>query len=179
MSTQQFCARRSKSVYTRVFFYLVGGGLALLLALSPYSRASASSVAQHLNGLPSQDVARAGVSLVRLVTSYDTGTGSVQCTGLGVLVASWPPQSGNDQNNWVLTDGSLLNGSIAQNPGAVTCGPNPIVTARLASVQISFSTAYNPQARSITIEDGLDVNIHCMAACSAGPALFSFNNAPG
>jgi serine/threonine protein phosphatase PrpC len=182
MSTQQFCARKSRNIHTRVLFYIIGGALALLLALSPYSGASASSTAHYLVEPSPQSVARAGVSVVRLVTSYaSTNTESIiQCTGLGVLVASWLSQNGGDQNNWILTDGSLLNGSIVQTPGAVTCGPNPPVTARLVSVQISFSATYNQQAPSITLENGLDVNTHCMvAACSGGPALFSFNDAPG
>lgn len=182
MSTQQFCARKSRNLRIHVLFYLIGGALALLLALPPYSRASAASASQRLVEPSPQNVARAGVSLVRLVATYaSTNTENVvQCTGLGVLVASWPSQIGGDQNNWILTDGSLLNGSIVQTPGVVTCGPNPPVTARLASVQISFSATYNQQLRPIKIENGLDVNIHCMmAACSGGPALFSFNDAPG
>ena len=53
----------------------------------------------------------AGVSVVRLVVEY-TGTtphGSQLCTGLGTLVASWSPSNPMEQNNWVLTDSTLIN----------------------------------------------------------------------
>lgn len=186
MSTQRFHFKRSGSTYGYVLLRLVGGVVTLLLASSLFSSAFASSAAAHQLDMPvSLDVARAGVSLVRLVASYTsndtTPPTEVQCTGLGVVVASWSSQSSNDQNNWILTDGSLINGNIVRNAGTVTCGALSNRPAKLAAVQIFFSTAYNQQASPIMIDNGLDGNIHCSNAtnCSAGAALFSFNYSPG
>lgn len=158
--------------------------MALLLALSLYSHVSAAST-QHLLDAPStqQNVARAGVSVVRLIASYTTGAGKtgqppvvVQCTGLGVLVASWP--GGNEQNNWILTDGSLVNGSIAKNTGTVTCG-NVNGSGTLSSLQIFLSSAYAANVASIQIgTPGLQSEVICQNTtdCSKGAALISFND---
>jgi serine/threonine protein phosphatase PrpC len=52
-----------------------------------------------------------GVSVVRLVVNYTATTTNVpaECTGLGTLVESWTPGSVVEGNNWVLTDGTLVN----------------------------------------------------------------------
>ena len=52
-----------------------------------------------------------GVSVVRLVVDYTATTTNMptECTGLGTLVGSWPPASAAEMNNWVLTDGTLVN----------------------------------------------------------------------
>jgi serine/threonine protein phosphatase PrpC len=158
--------------------------MALLLALSPFSCVSAAS-AQHLLDTPptQQNVARAGVSAVRLVASYTTGTGKpgqqpvvVQCTGLGVLVASWP--GGNDQNNWILTDGSLVNGSITKNTGSVTCG-NVSGSGKLSALAIFLNAAYHANQAPIQIgTTGLQSEVICQntTSCSQGAALLSFND---
>src|SRR5438094_441540 len=91
MSTHSFCSRRPWKVGRFSFSLLAGLFMALLLTLSPFSRVSAASTLHSLDTPPAQNVARAGVSVVRLVASYTTGTAKqpvvIQCTGLGVLVA--------------------------------------------------------------------------------------------
>jgi serine/threonine protein phosphatase PrpC len=129
--------------------------------------------------MPTQNVARAGVSVVRLLVSYtgtDTmasnGNASIMCTGLGVLLAS---QRQNGQNasyeNWVLTDGSLVNQDKA------TCLPSQ-PQAELTSITIFTSTAYNSQQ---TIQFNVPVSalsLKCQtntpSSCAGGPAIFSF-----
>src|SRR5216683_969059 len=86
----------------------------------------------------------AGVSVVRLVVYYSVGgvvirqdgydptsvTGE-QCTGLGTLVGSWSPASPTEKNNWVLTDGTLVNTKGG------TCLPGQLV-----GIQILANNAY-------------------------------------
>ena len=154
------------------------------LALTPFSRVSASSADSQLDAPPAQDVARAGVSVVRLIASYTMGSSDarqhteVQCTGLGVLVGSWPSQGGNDQNTWILTDGSLVNESLAKNPATTACGSinGP---GNLSKLEIFLNTSYNAKkAAPITINSGLENMVFCQDTtdCSKGAALFSFND---
>src|SRR5260221_678204 len=86
----------------------------------------------------------AGVSVVRLVVYYSVGGAVIrqdgydptsnteeQCTGLGTLVGSWSPASPTEKNNWVLTDGTLVNTKGG------TCLPG-----QLAGIQILANNAY-------------------------------------
>src|SRR6266436_5789334 len=85
----------------------------------------------------------AGVSVVRLVVYYSVGAvirqdgydptsdTEEQCTGLGTLVGSWSPASPTEKNNWVLTDGTLVNTKGG------TCLPG-----QLAGIQILANNAY-------------------------------------
>ena len=89
------------------------GGLLLLLPLlvPPVAFASSTNPTKSLAGLSPTGIRDlAGVSVVRLEMFYvqsQTHT-AVQRTALGTLIASWPATSTNDENNWVLTDGSML-----------------------------------------------------------------------
>src|SRR5581483_5918146 len=168
MSTHRFISSSQRSMRLMTFFILNGLLIALQIVLSTYSTAFAS--APRLQD-PPQNVARVGVSVVRLITSYADAKGEPggQCTGLGVVVRSWTAQNASDQkNNWVLTDGSLVN----PGPNAVCINSSP--EGKLASIQITFSSLYNPQPTSFTINaPALDVRCQ-QPGCSNGPALFPF-----
>ncbi len=163
-----------------------------ILFLSPV--ASANKAIQQPEYL-----ARAGVSVVRIVTVYGPpstpGGGSIpltpvasavnpksastnsldfpekQCTGLGIIVAS------GTQNAWVLTDGSLVS-----NDG-LTCtsiGPASIAgTAKVLSlntIKVYLSSAYSDT--SPTAVTGNIASVHCSnsKSCKDGVSLFSFHS---
>ncbi|HEX3643783.1 MAG TPA: protein phosphatase 2C domain-containing protein, partial [Ktedonobacteraceae bacterium] len=110
---------------------------------------------------------RAGVSVVRLLVRYDkpNNSGTVYCTGLGVIVASWSAQNATDQNNWVLTDSSLVNGKQA-----VCADKHP--QAALTSIEVYSSTYYNQQ-QAFTFESALG-SVTCQETnCQSGSALFA------
>ncbi len=91
----------------------------------------------------------AGVSVVRLVVYYVVspidGYGDPvyhveeQCTGLGTLVGSWSPASPTEKNNWVLTDGTLVN------TNGETCLPGQpeTISSSAGAVLFSFHTDAN------------------------------------
>jgi hypothetical protein len=133
----------------------------------------ASQHAGRLDTDPPQSLARAGVSVVRLLVSYRpdkaTTPGEViECTGLGVLIASWPNQGPNDQNNWILTDGSLVNSE--KNATCAATQPKAV----LSSIQFTMSRSYTSQLLQIP---ALDLTaVQCSAKpCSNGMAIFSFD----
>src|SRR5947209_2614186 len=116
MSTHSFIPRTRKDVCRplKASVPVLGALLmTLLYLLLPTALVFATS-AQRLAAFPPQNLARAGVSVVRLVVTY-TGSGTAssnaatptqfQCTGLGVIVASWSPSSSASVNNLILTDG--------------------------------------------------------------------------
>jgi len=168
MSTHRFISSSQRSMRLMTFFVLSGLLLALQIVLSTYSTVFASS--PHLQD-PPQNVARVGVSVVRLITSYADAKGAPvgQCTGLGAVVESWTAQNANDQkNNWVLTAGSLVD----PGPDIACISSHPEGT--LASVQIMFSSLYNPQPISFTI-NAPALDIRCQdSGCNNGPALLPF-----
>jgi serine/threonine protein phosphatase PrpC/HAMP domain-containing protein len=185
MSTHSFCSRKPWRAGKVSRSLLAGLFIALLLALFPFYRVSASSTQRSFDTPPTQNLARTGVSVVRLIASYTTNTGKpgqslaeLQCTGLGVLVASWPSQAGNSMNTWILTDGSLVNGSLIKNAGAMTCGTTSS-PGKLSSLKIFLSTSYNPNAAAdpIQLDSGLQNEVVCQNTtdCSKGPVLLSFN----
>jgi len=134
--------------------------------LSPAGILATASAAQVPNALSSTPLAllRADVSVVRLLVRYDTkNTGSVYCTGLGVIVASQPVQNAGDQN-WILTDSSLVNGKQA-----LCADGNPPAT--LVSIGVYLSTAYNQQENTFESPSGGAV-ICQETGCQSGPALF-------
>jgi hypothetical protein len=108
MSTQSLISRRQSSKCLPTTFSLFGRLLIIWLAFS-----STAFATQFSGPIPS--LVRAGVSIVRLLVTYNKSntSGTVYCTGLGVIVASWPARNASDQNNWVLTDSSLVNGKQA------------------------------------------------------------------
>jgi Protein kinase domain len=170
---------------TRIIFVFLQIALLFIFIAIPSTASASSSYKFLVLDTPptQQNVARAGVSVVRLVASYTAGTGKagqqpvvVQCTGLGALVASWP--GSNDQNNWILTDGSLVNGSITKNTGSVTCG-NVSGSGKLSALAIFLSAAYHANQAPIQIgTTGLQSEVFCQNTtnCSQGAALLAFND---
>ncbi|HKF35759.1 MAG TPA: zinc ribbon domain-containing protein [Ktedonobacteraceae bacterium] len=110
MSTQSNTPKVRQGIGLTVLSILSGLLLALQFLLSPVAFASHQRLAAP-SFAPQGVLDLAGVSVVRLVVEY-TGTTThltTQCTGLGTLVASWSPTSPTEENNWVLTDSTLVN----------------------------------------------------------------------
>ena len=131
----------------------------------------------------------AGVSVVRLVIYYSVGEAVIrqdgydptssgtgeQCTGLGTLVGSWSPASPTEKNNWVLTDGTLVNTKGG------TCLPG-----QLAGIQILANNAYTNNSPGQALIGSLqchrpgqeticsDTEPETISS-SAGAVLFSFH----
>src|SRR5262249_18484350 len=102
---------RGRRLHGSTFVVLL---IALLLSRVSISSTLASSH-QDSRVPQQQDLARAGVSVVRLLVSYtqpdqaanrSNPTAIAQCTGLGVLVGSGVNAKDKQQENWVLTDRS-------------------------------------------------------------------------
>ena len=128
----------------------------LLLLLLPWlvppvAFASSNNPTKSLAGLSSQGVLDlAGVSVVRLEVSYrlpQPATTVFKCTALGTLIASWPATSPTEQNNWVLTDGSVLD-PIA---GTGSCVPG----SSLTMIQILASNEFTNHQPAFTVLDQL------------------------
>jgi len=108
MSTQSNTCKLRQGIGLTALSILSGLLLALQFVLSPVAFASPE---RRLAPPPFTPLDLAGVSVVRLVAEY-TGTTThltARCTGLGTLVASWSPNTPTEQNNWVLTDSTLVN----------------------------------------------------------------------
>src|SRR5437588_5972193 len=139
------CKRRGLSLLS------VLGGLLLLLPLlvPPVAFASSTSTTKSLAGLSPTGVRDlAGVSVVRLEMFYvRTQTHSaIQCTALGTLIASWPATSMTDQNNWVLTDGSML----------ATDGGNCAPQSKLTMIDIFVSDEFTNHSPTMALQDVLN-----------------------
>src|SRR5947209_4941968 len=130
MSTHKFSPKMEKGV--GLFGLSALGGILIALQLLLPSIAFSHSTHPAANPDPPQSLARAGVSVVRLELTYNalapaaglnvsptTAAGGVggqtlaasgRCTILGVLLRSWTAVAGEaTSNNWVLTDGAMLN----------------------------------------------------------------------
>ncbi|MGH2481806.1 MAG: hypothetical protein ACRDHW_19305, partial [Ktedonobacteraceae bacterium] len=113
MSTHRFILAKRKG-RSLPFLFMLGALLLMVPLLLPGTALAAS---RSVNATPPftqpQIVDLAGVSVVRLSLTYvpTKGTPAVFCTALGTIIASWPAQDANEKNNWVLTDGTLLNPS--------------------------------------------------------------------
>ncbi len=170
MSTHRLISRRRR-VFRLPAFSVLGG---FLLALQLWLPASAFAH-RGLSSPLTQDVARAGVSVVRLLVYYSVGkdanpaTPTAACTGLGVLFSSHLKSETRKYENWVLTDGNLVNAE-----GQATClDTSPTVT--LSHIDIYTSNAYRSQP--LILSSALKPKVTCRiqpAKCSQGPALFSF-----
>ena len=115
--------------------------IALQLVLS--SIALASSTQNSYSFGTSQALDQASVSVVRLVVSYAAvpGCQSSSVTGLGMLVGSWATSAGSTTiNNWVLTDGSLVN------PNGLTCSERPFQGA-FTEIAIKHAVVPPPSLR--------------------------------
>ncbi len=161
------------------------------LLLSPAAFASREAT-------PSEYIARAGVAVVRIIATYSAQTlapalssktqntptptpalSPVSCTGLGVVVASWSG-SANEQNTFIMTDGSLVNPkelTCVSTPLPVTPPPGaaPTKLLSLSAIRVYFSTAYSTSPTEVTINNMNSV--HCSAdKCNDGVSLFSFHS---
>ena len=173
MSTHRLISRRRR-VFHLPAFSVLGG---LLLAVQLWLPAPAFATARQNSPSLTQDVARAGVSVVRLLAYYSLGkttdaspaTPTAACTGLGVLISSRFKPETKKYENWVLTDGNLVNSEEQ----ATCLDTSP--TALLSHVDIYTNSAYSSQpliSSSVT-----KPAVTCLtrpAKCSQGPALFSF-----
>ncbi len=174
---------------------VLGRLIALLFIPFILSSSPIASAAQKIGSNSPEDIARAGVSIVRLVVSYGpsapaghtlSSASSAQnnsktsltpssvpipapCTGLGVLVASWSSSSKEEQNAWVLTDGSLVNRD------GFTCATPSLPNVNLLSVKVLLSNAYSTlqqQGYSGKVD-----TVQCsQRPCSNGVSLFSFHS---
>ena len=159
MSTQSLISRRQSRKRLPATFSLFGRLLIIWLAFS------STAFAAQFSG-PPPSLLRAGVSIVRLLVTYHkpNNAGTVYCTGLGVIVASWPARTVSDQHNWVLTDSSLVN-----TKEALCANGHPQAT--LTSIEVYLSTAYNSQEMTFQSTVG---SVACQdEACHGGMALFA------
>src|SRR5438045_3994539 len=86
------------------------------------------------------DFARTSAPIVRLLVTYtakNDGTPIAYCTGLGVLVKSLSASS--TPNDWILTDGSLVNKTQATCAGGQNAGP----VGTRSGIEIFFNTNYH------------------------------------
>ncbi len=133
-----------------------------------------------------QDISFAGVSVVRVLSTYTPENGtkikppitpSVQCTGLGVIVSSWQTTNAAEMNNWLLTDGKLVD------PTQESCDTAPSKQMSLTKLEVFLSSAYHTdiQFAPVTLPGQQAANsstpttIRCQqAVCSDGLALVAF-----
>ena len=184
MSTHYYISRIRKGVGLASLALLsVLGVLGIAMQALLFSSSPVLAFAVHRTvSTPSREnVARAGASVVRLLVRYttvptapSTAKTELQCTGLGVIITSWPSRGSTDQNNWVLTDGALV-----LPDGAVTCQSGTAhPKATLTSILILLSSAYNEQGVTFLFPTPavplLDVRCSLPQACQDGPALFAF-----
>jgi serine/threonine protein phosphatase PrpC len=133
MSTQSNTRKLRQGIGLAALSILSGLLLALQFVLSPVAFASPERPAAP-SLTPQGVLDLAGVSVVRLVVFYDVNGNVAQCTGLGTLVGSWSPTNLQDNNNWILTDSTLVNLS-GETCVATTHG-------QLTGIQILANTAY-------------------------------------
>ncbi len=135
MSTQSNTRKLRQGIGLAALSILSGLLLALQFVLSPIAFASPERPAAP-PFTPQGVLDLAGVSVVRLVVEY-TGTTThltTRCTGLGTLVASWSSNTPTEQNNWVLTDSTLVN------VNGQTCVP--ATKGSLTAIKLYANTVY-------------------------------------
>src|SRR5216683_2546416 len=166
--------------FTPSVLALLGGILiALQFVLPAAAFASLTRVAAS-NPPADQAFALAEVSVVRLVVSYSSTTQPVggqtvvpaECTGLGILVASWATTNPREENTWVLADGDLVNRDGA------TCAQQRSA-AQISALQVYANNVYtsNPQGLLLSSSGFVPVTVRCSdtKTCSGGAALFAFH----
>src|SRR6266566_572894 len=145
MSTYSFVAKLRRGISVGIALPLLSGVLIALQLVLP-SGAFASSTQSNYSFGTFQPMDQASVSVVRLVVSYGVtapipGCQSSSVTGLGVLVGSWAASAGSTTiNNWVLTDGSLVN------PNGLTCSERPFQGA-FTEIAIKHAVVPPPSLR--------------------------------
>jgi serine/threonine protein phosphatase PrpC len=185
MSTHSFISarRRHKRLLNLSVCSAFGGlWLALLLSLSSFFSSSAWA-ARHdpLPSDPPENVARAGVSVVRLHLTYgpknsegNTPAIAGQCTGLGIVVKNWKARTASEQNLWLVTDGNLVNSGDGTNCASVQG------QTVLFSLRVLWNTAYSPASTTLTLNgtpEQLQKAVHCSAQpCNEGIALLSLHS---
>src|SRR2546428_5580732 len=134
---------KTQTNITLLVLSVLGEVLIVLQLLWPSIAFAAPAQAQDFGKDRALD--QAGVAVVRVAVTYtnpggvNSLGGSFQCTGLGVLLESWTPLGATDMNNWVLTDGTLLN------PTTASCAAGA-PKAQLSSIQVLLNTAYSTNA---------------------------------
>jgi serine/threonine protein phosphatase PrpC len=179
MSTKSFIPEMRKGTGPSVLVLLGGILIALQLVLPAVAFASPARAAAP-NPPADQAFALAEVSVVRLVVSYSTTqpvggqtfVPSAECTGLGVLVASWATTNPREENTWVLTDGDLVNKNGATCAGRTSA-------AQIATLQVYANTVYtsHPQGLLLSSQSFVPVMVRCSdtKTCSSGAVLFAFH----
>src|SRR5579875_245331 len=160
--------------------------LLLLLPSLAFAFAPAAAEAD-----PAQNIAQAGVSVVRLLVTYTLSSHlpgnspTLQCTGLGALVSSWAG-NGSQNNSWVLTDGNLVN------PTKLTCASSSLAggaggnsaSAQLTQIQVLASngtggyTATSQAPLALASVSAREAAVVCevKTSCSQGLALIGFSS---
>ncbi|HET8853937.1 MAG TPA: hypothetical protein VFN02_15565, partial [Ktedonobacteraceae bacterium] len=168
--------------------------IALQLILPAIAFASPVRIAPNL---PSDAAfARAEVSVVRLMVSYNTSSSppshtttptplantqqalfsprligsTIQCTGLGILVGSWLVTGTNMKDpyvNWMLTDAALLNQASA------VCAPLNTALLSLASIDVFPNNVYTNTHPSNTLGTLLCQTTTTTACTTAGTSVSS------
>jgi serine/threonine protein phosphatase PrpC len=140
----------ARSGMRRLALSLLGGLVVLSMLVSPVAFAAVARPASPaLSSTGILDLA--GVSVLRLSISYTTAQNrQITCTALGALIASWPAASTTDQNNWGVTDSSVLS------PTGGKCAPG----SSLTSIQILANNLYTSNTSSLSLLDTL----HCSKA---------------
>src|SRR6266700_4664139 len=176
MSTKSFIPEMRKGISPSVLV-LLGGILIALQFVLPATAFASLTRAAAPNPPADQAFALAEVSVVRLVISYASatqpvGVPAVECTGLGVLVASWATTNPREENTWVLTDGDLVNKNGA------TCAQRTSA-AQIAALRVYANNVYtsNPQDLLLSSSPFVPVTVRCSdtKTCSGGAALFAFH----
>src|SRR6266700_7510647 len=176
MSTKSFIPEMRKGISPSVLV-LLGGILIALQFVLPATAFASLTRAAAPNPPADQAFALAEVSVVRLVISYASatqpvGVPAVECTGLGVLVASWATTNPREENTWVLTDGDLVN------PSSATCAQRP-AAAQIAALQVYANNVYtaNPQGLLLNTSGFVPVKVPCSDTkiCGSGAVLFAFD----
>ena len=167
--------RHSLSGYRKTWgpLFLIGWGLLALqlwfgsstvaFASSAHSLAATPTPVPTAPALQDEGFALARVSVVRLLVSYVDPTDSTKtvalCTGLGVVIKSLP--AGNQPNDLVLTDASLVNKTQASCANGQPAG-------LLSRVQISFNNTYGSQSKPISIDTtNLPLPLGPVIACAS------------
>jgi len=173
------------------FAFSILGGLLLAsqLVLPSTTFALSTRVASSADPPASQSLAQSEVSVVRLVYSFSakpaskgtTAGNPVLCTSLGVLVKSFPASTSSTPNNWVLTDGSLLNTAPAPcAPTGSSSRGKTSTTYTLSSINVYANNVFTGDASTNPLLGTYTAapvsGFLCFATpCTNGAFLFSFH----
>src|SRR6266487_4081374 len=176
MSTHCFITSGHRRSSLAATAFSVLGGLLIVLQLIQMNSATALASSVPPVADPPQDISFAGVSVVRVISTYEArrgvsikatqGPSFTECSGLGAIISSWTFSSPTDENEWVLTDGNLVDSTQE------TCGATHSTQLTLTKIQLFLSSAFNQTILSSPVDPS---KVVCKAKpCSGGPALLSF-----